>query len=110
MQKIKANDWECRTDRHPNGYPFAKCRDYFNKRQWTDYRTRQRFKLSRKKFDELFRRDIMYVPDGSTTINCTRLHWTDWPYGWCELPKSTDVDFKWGICSSSCSRQLMKVI
>ena len=110
MQKIKANDWECRTDTFPNGYPVAKCRDYFDKTQWTAYRTRQRFKLSRKEFDKLFRRDIMYVPDGSTTINCTRLAWTDWPYGWCELPESTDVDFKWGICSSSCSTHLMKVM
>ena len=112
MQKIRANNWECRKDRAPPGYPFAKCRDYFNKDGWKDYKNKlqHRFRLSKKKFDKLFRRDIMYIPSGSTTINCTRLDWTQWPHGWCELPGSTDANFKWGICSSSCSKDLMKVI
>ena len=112
MQKIQANDWECRTDRAPDDYPFNQCRNYFNKAEWTDYRSKllHRFRLTKKKFDKLFRRDIMYVPNGITTINCTRLDWTQWPHGWCELPGSTAASFKWGICSSSCSKDLMKVI
>jgi len=112
MQKIQANDWECRKDRAPDDYPVNECRNYFNKAEWTDYRSKllHRFRLTKKKFDKLFRRDIMYVPNGITTINCTRLDWTQWPHGWCELPGSTAASFKWGICSSSCSKDLMKVI
>ena len=112
MQKIQANDWECRKDSAPDDYPVDECRNYFNKAEWTEYRDKlqHRFRLSKKKFDKLFRRDIMYVPNGITTTNCTRLDWTEWPYGWCELPGSTDANFKWGICSPSCSEDLMKVM
>ena len=111
MQKIKVNNWECRRDIEPKGYPVAKCEDYFNKAKWTYHTNQQNFHLSTKKFDKIFRRDIMYVWNGAgNTITCIRPNWRNWPHGWCELPKSTPGDLKWGICSPSCSINLMKVI
>ena len=118
MQKIKANDWECRTDQAPNGYPVAECEDYFNEALWADYKIKQRFAISQKKLDKLYRRDIMYVKNSTTDdpITCIRVtgelepNWRNWRHGWCELPGSTSTNFKWGICSPSCSIQLMKVI
>ena len=114
MRKIQANNWECRTDHPPPGYQAEKCKVYAREARGTALRNKFRLKLSTKEFSDLFKIDIMYVKKrNGSSITCIGTDWNTgryWEHGWCELPKSyPGEEFRWGICSPSCSRDLMRV-
>ena len=110
MKKIKANNWQCRTDKSPPRD--KKCKQYIKK---AFKKIRQNIKkLIMEPIDivKLLTRDIFYFEEkNGDLIKCVRLDWThETYYGWCELPKlQNPKTTPWGICSPSCGIDMMKV-
>ena len=115
MEKIKANNWECRTDQPPTRYPATECETLTKTAYDRAFQNKLSNIFSLKKLKKIFTSSIMYVtkPDG-TKITCIGPDWTHWKYGWCELkehsPPYPSTFHRWGVCSRSCSRGLMRVI
>ena len=119
MAQIKANNYECSTEHPPD--EMEECKKYFTKAH-TSMRTYLE-KLTNSEKDAIVPLEniIFYIRKKSPSrfendqIVCMGTGEDGWwqkslPYGWCLLPQlPNEKQQNWGVCSSSCSKSLMKV-
>ena len=110
MKKIKDNNFECRTDKPPPRD--KKCKQYIKKAFKKIRENIKKLKMQPIDMVRLSTRDVFYFEEkNGDVVKCVRLDWTLEKYhGWCELLKLPHEDtIPWGICSPSCSTDMMKV-
>ena len=120
MESIKANDYECRYDRPPIEMEEMQCKKYITKARRSMKKYLKKLVLP-ETFGEFgaintLESIIVYITKkNGEEIACMGTGkdgwWRKaWKYGWCTLPKLLNENKKkWGVCSHSCSRELMKV-
>ena len=120
MKSLKAGPWnddpfKCRKFELPTEMnDDDKCELYWGMTRHYSKKHLEKLRVPITDADNILKNSIVYIEDrDGEEIVCIASNWRNFKYGWCPLIPLPDEETKgikpWGVCSPSCSEDLMEV-
>ena len=120
MKSLRSGPWnndpfKCRNTELPIGMnDDTRCELYWDRTRHYSRKKLEKLRVPKTDADNMLKNSIVYIRDSNGgKIVCVASNWRNFKYGWCPLIPLPDEEIKgiepWGVCSPSCSEDLMGV-